>query len=184
MAKLSTYAWILHDLAMSAGFGGTLFGKAALDPAVEAISSPEDRGKVLDDAWRRFHKVDLVALGVMAATWWSGRKAFSGKRLGRPIRGLVLAKDVLIGAAVVSGIATMIAGRVLRRERESTAMRAQSGYEPTTEMPERAKGALRFMKVVGPLNAAIVAGTIGVNAALAQESGKSGRWAAISHLLP
>ncbi len=184
MAKLSTSAWILHDLGMAAGFGGPLFGKAALDPAVKTIRSPEDRGKVLDSAWRRFDKVDLVALGLMAVTWWTGRKAFTGRRLGRSIRGLVIAKDVLIGSAVVSGIATMIAGSVLHKERQRGALRLESGYEPTAGTPSRAKSAQRFLNVMGPLNTALVAGVIGVNAALAQESGKSGRWSAVSRLLP
>jgi uncharacterized membrane protein len=184
MAKLSTSAWILHDLGMAAGFGGTLFGKAALDPAVKTISSPEDRGKVLDEAWRRFDKVDLIALALMAATWWPGRKALSGKRLGRSIRALVIAKDVLIGAALLTGIATMIAGAVLHKERQRGALRLKSGYEPIAGAPGRAKAAQRFLNVMGPLNTALVAGVIGVNAALSQESGKSARWSVVSRLLP
>jgi hypothetical protein len=183
MAKLSTSAWILHDLGMAAGFGGTLFGKAALDPAVKTIGSKEERGRVLDDAWGRFRVLDAIALGAMAATWWTGRAAFSGRRLGRSMRGLVIAKDVLVGTALATGIANMIAGAVVHRQQQrARAFPVDARYQ--TENGTTAKSAERFMAVVGPLNAALVAGAIGVNAALAQESGKSARWSAISRLLP
>src|SRR4051794_39401440 len=54
MATASTTAWVLHDLGLAAGFGGTLFGKMALNPAVKEVRSREERGKVLDRAWRGF----------------------------------------------------------------------------------------------------------------------------------
>ncbi|MFT3765776.1 MAG: hypothetical protein QM820_09695 [Minicystis sp.] len=185
MAKLSTSAWILHDLGMAAGFGGTLFGKAALDPAVKAIGSREERGRVLDDAWGRFRVLDAVALGAMAATWWTGRKAFSGRRLGRSMRALVVAKDVLVGGAVVTGVANLVAGVVMHRaQQKHGALPVQSGYQPSAGTPKEAAAAERFLSIVGPINAALVAGAIGVNAALAQESGKSARWSAIANLLP
>ena len=177
MATLSTSAWILHDLGMAAGFGGTLFGKAALDPAVKELGSRQERGVVLDGAWSRFEAVDAVALGAMAATWLVGRSALSGKRLGRSMRGLVLAKDVLIGGAFATGVAGLIAGRVLRREHR----RVGGGDVPATE---RARKAKQILSIIGPLNAVLTAGAIGVNAALAQESGKSARWSLLSRALP
>lgn len=185
MAKLSTSAWILHDLGMAAGFGGTLFGKAALDPAVKAIGSKEERGRVLDDAWSRFRILDVVALGTMAATWWTGRAAFSGRRLGRDMRALVVAKDVLVGGALVTGLAGLVGGMVLhRRQRRHGGAPVVSGLRPAAETPRDVATAVKFLSIVGPINTALVAGAIAVNAALAQESGKSARWSAISRLLP
>jgi hypothetical protein len=185
MATLSTSAWILHDLGMAAGFGGTLFGKAALDPAVKEIGSKEERFRVLDDAWGRFRVLDVVALGAMAATWLTGRKAFSGRRLGRSIRNLVVAKDVLVGGALITGVASLVAGSVMhRQQRRHGRVPVTSGYEPSPQTPPAVAKAERFLAVVGPINAAFVAGAIAVNAALAQESGKSGRWSVVSRLLP
>lgn len=178
MATLSTSAWILHDLGMAAGFGGALFGKAALDPAARGIESKEERGRVLDDAWGRFRVLDAAALGAMAATWLVGRQAFSGRGLGKPVRRLVIAKDVLIAGALVTGVASMIAGRILHQHRE------RGGMTVGRDMPPRALAAKRFLTWVGPVNAACVAGTIGVNAALAQASGKSARWSLVGRLLP
>jgi len=183
MAKLSTSAWILHDLGMAAGFGGTLFGKAALDPAVKELDSRE-RSLVLDRAWDRFGTVEAIALGSMAATWWIGRSALSGRGLGRSMRGLVLAKDVLIGAAVVTGVLALVGGKVLRREHRNGAGSARSGATPMQETSRVARQAKKLLAVVGPLNTALIAGAIGVNAALAQESGKSSRWGALARILP
>lgn len=184
MAKLSTSAWILHDLGMAAGFGGTLFGKAALDPAVRGLSSRAERGKVLDDAWRRFNLLDAVALGAVAATWMFGRAAFSGRRLGRPMRNLVLTKDVLVGASLATGIATLVAGRMLGRERRREALPVEAGHEAAPEPPPRARSLEKLLSAMGPINAALIAGAIAVNAALAQEGGKSTRWSFLSRALP
>lgn len=185
MAKLSTSAWILHDLGMAAGFGGTLFGKAALDPAVKAIGSKEERGRVLDDAWGRFRVMDVAALGAMAATWLAGRSAFSGRRLGRPIRGLVIAKDVLTIGALATGVASLVGGMILhRRQRRHGGAPVEHGLRPGPETPDDVAKAVKFLSVMGPINTALVAGAIAVNAALAQESGKSARWSVISRLLP
>jgi hypothetical protein len=183
MAKLSTSAWILHDLGMAAGFGGTLFGKAALDPAVREIRSEEERGKVLSGAWGRYHLINAVALGTMAATWLIGRQAFSGRYLGRSMRARILAKDVLIGAAVVSSAATMIAGMGLSRQRAGGAVPVRSGYEPSERTPRRAARLERFLAAMGPVNTALVAGIIAANTALAQEGAKSRRWGVIERLL-
>lgn len=185
MAKLSTSAWILHDLGMAAGFGGTLFGKAALDPAVRQVGSKDERVRVLDDAWGRFRVLDAVALGAMALTWLGGRSAFSGRRLGKPMRRLVIAKDVLVGGALLTGVASLIAGAVMHKEQHKQgAMPVRSGYEMSSELTPGAKAAERFLSIAGPINAAFIAGAIAVNAALAQESGKSARWSAVSRLLP
>jgi len=188
MATLSTTAWILHDLGMAAGFGGNLFGKAALDPAVKRLDSKQQRGQVLDSAWGRFEPVDALALGAMATTWLVGRSAFSGRRLGRSIRRLVLAKDVLVGAALVTGVASLFYGRVLRAQHRQGAVPGGTGEAPTdvpsSKAQDREQMARKALAVLGPLNTALIAGAIAVNAALAQASGKSTRWSAIARLLP
>jgi hypothetical protein len=39
-----------HDIGLATWFGGTTFGKFALNPAVEAISERRERGEVLNRA--------------------------------------------------------------------------------------------------------------------------------------
>lgn len=185
MAKLSTSAWILHDLGMAAGFGGSLFGKAALDPAVKRIGSKEERGRVLDDAWGRFRVLDAVALGAMAATWINGRKAFSRPWTDPTTRALVVAKDILVGGAVVTGAANLVAGMVMhRQQRRSSRKAAQSGSGEAAPLLGKEHGPVRFFSIVGPLNTAFTAGAIGVTAALSQRTGKSWGLRTLSRLLP
>jgi hypothetical protein len=178
MAKLTTSAWILHDLGMAAGFGGTLFGKAALDPAVKHIGSMEERGRVLDKAWGRFRVLDAVGLGAVVATWLAGRSAFSGRRLGREVRSWVVVKDVLVGGALATGVATLIAGAVMHRQAR------RRGGARGSSVPQEGAPAVRFLAIVGPLHAMLVGGAIAANAALAQAAGKSARWSGVSRLLP
>ena len=40
MAKLSSAAWMVHDLGLATSLGGTLFGRVALQPALHQIARP------------------------------------------------------------------------------------------------------------------------------------------------
>ena len=73
MQTASTVAWMLHDVGLAAGFGGNLFGKIALNPAVKAISSQKERGKVLSKAWDGYKLVNAISVGTAAVTWFVGR---------------------------------------------------------------------------------------------------------------
>jgi hypothetical protein len=94
MSKFSTVAWVVHNLGLSAWFGGTLFGKLALNLSIKAVDSKEEHGKVLNPAWNRYNAVNAAALGAAAGTWVAGRAMLSGAEIGEDARNLVLAKDV------------------------------------------------------------------------------------------
>jgi hypothetical protein len=95
MAKLSTAAWVAHNLGLAACFGGHLFGKLALNPKLDAPGSKTERAKMLNAAWNRYNVVNAVSLGTAAATWFVGRASISGESIGENARNLVLAKDAL-----------------------------------------------------------------------------------------
>ena len=38
MSKLSTTAWVAHNLGLAIGFGGTLFGKMPLNPSARPLA--------------------------------------------------------------------------------------------------------------------------------------------------
>jgi hypothetical protein len=75
MAKLSTTAWVAHELGLAASFGGVLFGKVALNPNLDVLQSKTDRGKLLNTAWNRYNVVNAVSLGTTILTWLAGRGA-------------------------------------------------------------------------------------------------------------
>jgi hypothetical protein len=176
MAKLSSAAWIAHDVGLATAIGGTLFGREALHPALrEGIDDQEDRDRVADLAWRKFSWVNLAAHGAMAATWFAGRTLLSGREVNRLSRPLTVAKDALIVGSLATGIASIVLGRALgkRVRREATLSDRER-----TETLRRAVGA------TGLVNLAANVGILGVTAALAMQGAKSPTFSLFSRRLP
>ena len=168
MATAATTAWVLHDLGLAAGFGGSLFGKMALNPAVDEVSSKEERGMVLDKAWSGFNAVQVASLATVAVTWLAGRTFLSGKFIGRDARALVVAKDILVGGAVVSGIAASIGGAMLAREHEKrNGAPVPPGDRAAQETPPRLRALQSFVSIAGAVNLATMAAVISALSAAA-----------------
>ena len=184
MTKFSTAAWVAHNLGLAAWFGGTLFGKLALNPSVEIVDSKEERGKVLNSAWNRYNAVNAASLGTAAGTWVAGRGMLSGDEIGEDARNLVLAKDVLLGAGAVTGLASGVGGVLLSRQDPEGATPAETGDEPAPETPEPADTIQRWLDVLGNVNIVLAATVIAITTLLAMRSGESGRWSTISRFLP
>src|SRR5689334_22996656 len=98
MAKLSSAAWIAHELGLATAIGGTLFGREALQPALREIDSDIQRYSVSDAAWRRFSWLNLAGHALVAGTWFYGRSMLSGREVSRKARGMVRAKDLFVVA--------------------------------------------------------------------------------------
>ena len=49
-----------QDVALAALIGGNLFGRVALNPALEDVSDKSERGRVLNRAWRRYGTVNSL----------------------------------------------------------------------------------------------------------------------------
>ena len=172
MATLSTAGWVVHDLGLAAAFGGNIFAKAALDPALkEALPQTEDRSRVLRRTWRRMGIVMALSHLAFAVPWLIGRRLRSGRELGGRARGMVIAKDVLVGVAVASGVARGALGQAIMRRSDS----------------EESQGKMRLIRtadVIGTVNLAAVAGAFGLTAVLAMCSGTSALWSVTSRSLP
>jgi hypothetical protein len=176
MAKLSSAAWIAHDVGLATAIGGTLFGREALHPALrEGIDDQEDRDRIADLAWRKFSWVNLAAHGAMAATWFAGRALLSGREVNRLSRPLTVAKDALIVGSLATGIASIVLGRALGRRVRRDATLAD---RERTETLRRAVGA------TGLVNLAANVGILGVTAALAMQGAKSPTFSLFSRRLP
>src|SRR3954462_458611 len=92
-----------EQVGQAALLGGNLFGRVAMHPAVEGVCTPEDRGKVVNDAWRRYGTVNSVSLAAVVAGWLVSRDQVGDRRLA-------LAQDVAVGAVTLTGIASAVAG--------------------------------------------------------------------------
>jgi uncharacterized membrane protein len=173
MAKLSSAAWIAHELGLATSIGGTLFGREALQPALREIDDDTKRNTVSDTAWRRFSWMNLAGHAAVAATWFFGRSLLSGREVSKKARPMTIAKDALVIASLFTGIASIVAGRMLGKR--------------VTEQKRDREGHEKLRKVVGALGMANLAsnvGVAGVTTALAMEGSHSGRFGVISRLLP
>ena len=181
---LSSTGLVLHNLGLAAGFGGSLFGKIALNPAVAVISSEEERGKVTNLAWNGYNVVNAVAVGATALTWFIGRSRLTGREISESARTLTLVKDVLLGATVALGAANIATGAYLARQAPEGAVPMATGNTPTLATPEQAAKAQRAIDVMSIANLACMAGVIGVTAILNMKAGSSHKWTLLSRFLP
>src|SRR3954454_1716404 len=100
-----------QDLGLAGLLGGTLFGRMALHPAVASISDPRERGEVVNAAWRRYGTVNSPFLRAVVVGWVGSRAAEAADcNLAPAERRLARVKDGLVGALVLSGLASAVEG--------------------------------------------------------------------------
>src|ERR1700750_1453667 len=101
-----------HDLGLAGLLGGNLFGRLALHPSVTEISDPAERGKVVNAAWRRYGTVNTLSLLAVSTGWLRAAPLDepADARLSPAERSLARAKDVLVAAVAVTGLATAAQG--------------------------------------------------------------------------
>ena len=158
-----------HDVGLATWLGGTMFGKFALNPAVEAISERRERGKVLNAAWNGYNALNAAGLGAAAAGWAGARFTEANPvRMSATENALALAKDGLMVTAVATGVANGVQGARLARQAREGAVPVQSGTEPAPETPDQAAGIQRSLDVLGNINIGVGVALIAVNAVLAQ----------------
>jgi len=180
MTALTTAAWIAHDMSLAAGFGGSLFGKMALQPAVKLISSTPERSKVVHEVWKDYSIVNAISLGTAVATWIAGRVMISGRVIDRQTRALVIAKDVLLSTSAVTGLCNMIFGSLEGQKKLSAVNESGNGLDSQ----DKVRVLRKTMDVLGTVNLVASAGVIGLTAVLGMKAGKSPTWKLLSRFLP
>jgi hypothetical protein len=168
--SLSQAGRAAHDLGLAGLLGGVLFGRMALHPAVAAISDPRERGEVVNAAWRRYGTVNSLSLAAVVAGWAGARAAEAADANLTPAeRRLARVKDGLVGALVVSGVASAVEGVRFARTAPGGAVPLADGAHPSPETPDAAAQLKRRLNVLGAVTMAAEVGLVAVNAALAQE---------------
>jgi hypothetical protein len=166
---LSQIGRAAHDLGLAGLFGGNLFGRFALHPAVAGLSDPRERGKVVNAAWRRYGAVNTAGLLALTAGWAGARagEAADG-RLSDQERALARTKDALVAVVAVTGVATAVEGVRFARQAPWGAVPLEDGSHPAPQTPEVAARLKRRLDVLGGTALAAEAALVAVNAALAQ----------------
>jgi hypothetical protein len=157
-----------QDLGLAGLLGGTLFGRMALHPAVASISDPRERGEVVNAAWRRYGTVNSLALGAVVVGWAGARAA--DRNLIPAERRLARVKDGLVGALVLSGVASAVEGVRFGRSAPHGAVPLEDGSHAAPDASDSATRLKARLNVLGAVTMAAEVGLVAVNAALAQEN--------------
>ncbi len=168
---VSSIGRAVSDLGLAGLLGGQLFGRLALHPAVTAISEPRERGEVVNAAWRRYGVINGAGLAAVTAGWLGARHGEIRDRnlIGRE-RTLARVKDGLVGALVVTGLASAVEGVRFAREAPRGAVPLADGDHASVEASEAARRRKRRLNVLGATTIATEIGLVSVNAALDQVS--------------
>ncbi len=185
MSKLTTTAWVAHELGLAASFGGVLFGKLALNPNLDVLENKTDRGKLLNKSWNRYNAVNAASVGTAIATWLAGRASISGNfALDDEGNNLVRTKDALLATVAVTGLVSMLSGLSLSRQAPDGAVPLDSGVSPAPEMSDEAARLLRRVNLLGNVNIAVLGGVIAVSTILSMKANQSLRFSIASRFLP
>jgi hypothetical protein len=160
-----------HDVALAALLGGNLFGRVAMNPALEDVGDKSERGRVLNRAWRRYGTVNSLALATLVAGWLPARLNEAHPRwLSADERRLAIAKDVSVGAVVVTGLASAASGVRFAQQAPGGAVPMQSGHNSADETPTGAARLKRAVNLLGALNLLSEVALVTANASLSQAS--------------
>ena len=144
-----------------------------MHPALAGVTDKAERGKVLNQAWRRYGSVNSLALAGLVAGWASARKDERGPLwTSRRRSTLVAAKDVAVGAVVVSGLASAVGGIGFAQQAPDGAVPMDSGSEPAAETPARAASLKRAVNVLAGLNLAAEISLVAINGLLARSTSR------------
>jgi hypothetical protein len=136
----------LHDLGMSAWFGGTLANAVALNPAAAEAGGAAGTGAVANAGWDRWTPVNAGAIGLYLAGS-VGQLAGNAGRLTtqQGVGTMALVKTgVTVAALGATAYSRMLGRKVSAHER----VPAASGTEPTVGTPPEAAGAQKQLRVL------------------------------------
>lgn len=125
----------VHDVGTALWWGGTLMGALAMNPAVEVLDDPEERGKMVDEGWARFQPYAAAGLTASIITHIMMRRNPPVKP-SQTYKTTARVKDALLGAAVVSSIASLALGEYTTHYEPDAFTPMESATTPDNETPE------------------------------------------------
>jgi len=130
-----------QDVGIALLLGGNVFGRRAMHPALEWVSSASERGKVTNEAWRRYGLFNSLGLAGIVGGWAVERS------------GPVGIQDAAVAAVAVTGVASAIEGVRFARSAPGGAVPLQSGSEPSGDAPTDAASTKRLLNALGQASA-------------------------------
>jgi hypothetical protein len=142
----NTLSRSLHDVGLSAWFGGTLANAVALNPAAAEADSASRSGAVANVGWDRWTPVNAAAIGAHLV----GSVGMLGSDAGRVATQKGVAKMAVIktGLTVAALGATAYSRALGKRVSARTETPVESGTEPTSSTPSDVASAQRQLKLL------------------------------------
>lgn len=181
---LTTSAYVLHNLGLAAGFGGSLFGRVALNPSAKVVADKQDRARIVNAAWNGYNVINAVGLGITGVTWLIGRSKLNGRAISPTAHKLVIAKDVLVGATLASGLVNLVTGAFLAKKAFKDGISMESGSKASPEAPADVQKATKLVNRLGVFSLVTMAGIIGVSTWLDNHAQSSLKWNLLARFLP
>jgi hypothetical protein len=142
----------------------------ALHPAVEGVCTPEDRGRVVNEAWHRYGKINSLSLAAVVGNWVAARTFETrGHLLNERERKLTVAKDVAVGAVAITGVASAAAGVRFGKAAPDGAVPLKSGSEAAPGASPSQSRQKRALNALGAASLLSEVALVGIQGALAQE---------------
>jgi hypothetical protein len=142
----NTLSRSLHDVGLSAWFGGTLANAVSLNRAAAAAGDPYATGAVANAGWDRWTPVNAAAIAAHVAGS-VGQLAGNQGRIAsqQGVGSMVVAKTALTAAAL--GV-TAYSRALGKKVSAHGAVPAESGTEPATTTPREVANAQRQLAVL------------------------------------
>lgn len=142
----NTFSRSLHDLGLSAWFGGTLANAIALNPAASAAQSDSDTGAVANVGWDRWTPVNAAAIGAHVVGSLGQIQGNRERiRAQKGVASMALLKTGLTAAAL--GV-TAYSRALGRKVSENTRVPAESGTEPAASTPPDVAAAQKQLRML------------------------------------
>ena len=107
----------------------------------DSIASHTERGSVSNAAWNGYNGINALGLGAAALGWSAAR--FTETRpanLSDTEKALSSAKDVLMAAAVLTGVVSGVQGARLAKQAPDGAVPIETGTVPAPDQTRRTRG--------------------------------------------
>lgn len=155
----NTLSRSLHDLGLSAWFGGTVANAVALNPASSEAANARATGAVANAGWDRWTPVNAAAIGVHLLGSL-GQLAGNRARLsGQPgVASMAVAKTTLTAAALGVTAYSRVLGKRVSQHADVPALDGTTPAPGTPEDVANAQTQLRYLQWAVPaLTGALVA---------------------------
>jgi hypothetical protein len=167
--SVSSVGRAAHDAGLAALFGGNLYGRVALHPALAGVGEKTERGMVVNRAWRRYGWIQSASLLAIVAGWAGARQNEAlPSSLSPRERALARGKDAAVAAVAATGLAAAITGMRFARSAPDGAVPLEDGNTPAAETSEKAARLKRRLNSLNTASTAAELTLLGVNAALGQ----------------